>query len=114
MGVPGEDLPKVFHYFKEGHPYFDKDVVVIGGKNSSVDAALELVKSGARVTVLYRGNEYSPSIKPWILPEFEALVRNGTIRMEFGACVEKSPRMKLCFAPERKNSLPLKMILYLP
>jgi thioredoxin reductase (NADPH) len=85
MNVPGEDLPKVSHYFKEAHPYFDKDVCVIGGKNSSVDAALELVKAGARVTVLYRGIEYSPSIKPWILPEFEALVRNGTIIMEFNS-----------------------------
>src|SRR4051794_24553564 len=83
MSVPGENLPKVFHYFKEAHPYFDKDVCVIGGKNSSVDAALELVKAGARVTVLYRGKEYSSSIKPWILPEFEALVRNGIIKMEF-------------------------------
>lgn len=87
MNKPGEDLPKVFHYFKEGHPYFNKDVVVIGGKNSSIDAALELVKAGARVTVLYRGSEYSPSIKPWILPEFESLVRNGTIIMEFQANV---------------------------
>jgi thioredoxin reductase (NADPH) len=89
MNVPGEDLPKVSHYFKEAHPYFDKDVVVIGGKNSSVDAALELVKAGARVTVLYRGSEYSPSIKPWILPEFEALVRHGAIKMEFGASVKE-------------------------
>jgi thioredoxin reductase (NADPH) len=87
MNVTGEDLPKVSHYFKEAHPYFDKDVCVIGGKNSSVDAALELVKAGARVTVLYRGKEYSPSIKPWILPEFEALVRNGIIKMEFDAHV---------------------------
>ncbi|MCM3692868.1 YpdA family putative bacillithiol disulfide reductase [Neobacillus niacini] len=85
MNVPGEDLPKVSHYFKEAHPYFDTDVCVIGGKNSSVDAALELVKAGARVSVLYRGKEYSPSIKPWILPEFEALVRNGTIIMEFNS-----------------------------
>ena len=89
MNVPGEDLPKVFHYFKEAHPYFDKDVCVIGGKNSSVDAALELVKAGARVTVLYRGREYSPSIKPWILPEFESLVKNGTITMEFQADVKE-------------------------
>ncbi|WP_066366528.1 YpdA family putative bacillithiol disulfide reductase [Neobacillus fumarioli] len=87
MNVPGEDLPKVFHYFKEAHPFFDKDVCVIGGKNSSVDAALELVKAGARVTVLYRGKEYSPSIKPWILPEFDSLVRNGIIQMEFNANV---------------------------
>ncbi|EOQ14189.1 YpdA family putative bacillithiol disulfide reductase [Bacillus pseudomycoides] len=89
MNVPGEKLEKVSHYFKEGHPYFDRDVVVIGGKNSSVDAALELVKTGARVTVLYRGGEYSQSIKPWILPEFEALVRNGTIQIQFHAHVKE-------------------------
>ncbi|AZU63174.1 YpdA family putative bacillithiol disulfide reductase [Neobacillus mesonae] len=89
MNVPGESLPKVFHYFKEAHPYFDKDVCVIGGKNSSVDAALELVKAGARVTVIYRGNEYSPSIKPWILPEFESLVRNGVIEMHFNSHVKE-------------------------
>jgi thioredoxin reductase (NADPH) len=97
MNVPGEELPKVFHYFKEGHPYFDKDVCVIGGKNSSVDAALELVKAGARVTVLYRGNEYSPSIKPWILPEFEALVRNETIVMEFNANVKEITENQVIF-----------------
>ncbi|RAK22188.1 thioredoxin reductase (NADPH) [Anoxybacillus vitaminiphilus] len=89
MNVPGEDLPKVTHYFKEGHPYYNTDCVVIGGKNSSVDAALELVKAGARVTVLYRGNEYSPSIKPWILPEFDSLVRRGVIKMEFNAHVKE-------------------------
>ncbi len=89
MNIPGEDLPKVSHYFKEAHPYFDKDVCVIGGKNSSVDAAIELVKAGARVTVLYRGKEYSSSIKPWILPEFEALVRSGIITMEFDSHIIK-------------------------
>lgn len=89
MNIPGEDLPKVSHYFKEAHPYFDKDVCVIGGKNSSVDAAIELVKAGARVTVLYRGTEYSSSIKPWILPEFEALVRSGIITMEFDSHIIK-------------------------
>jgi len=89
MNVPGEDLPKVTHYFKEGHPFYNTDCVVIGGKNSSVDAALELVKAGARVTVLYRGSAYSPSIKPWILPEFDALVRQGVIQMEFNARVQE-------------------------
>lgn len=83
MNVPGESLSKVFHYFKEAHPYFDKDVVVVGGKNSSIDATLELVKAGARVTVLYRGSHYSNSIKPWILPEFDSLIRNGIVKMEF-------------------------------
>ncbi|PLR99770.1 YpdA family putative bacillithiol disulfide reductase [Bacillus sp. T33-2] len=85
MNVPGEDLPKVMHYFKEAHPYFDMDVAVVGGKNSSVDAAIELVKAGTRVTVIYRGHEYSPSIKPWILPEFDSLARNGKIKMEFNS-----------------------------
>ncbi|KKB37947.1 YpdA family putative bacillithiol disulfide reductase [Bacillus thermotolerans] len=85
MNIPGEEMDKVFHYFKEAHPYFDTDVAVIGGKNSSVDAALELHKAGARVTVLYRGEEYSKSIKPWVLPEFDALVRNGEVRMEFSS-----------------------------
>jgi thioredoxin reductase (NADPH) len=89
MNVPGEDLPKVTHYFKEAHPYYNTDCVVIGGKNSSVDAALELVKAGARVTVLYRGSGYSPSIKPWILPEFDSLVRKGIIKMEFNAHVKE-------------------------
>ncbi|WP_433742889.1 YpdA family putative bacillithiol disulfide reductase [Falsibacillus pallidus] len=85
MNIPGENLDKVFHYFKEPHPFFDTDVVVIGGKNSAVDAALELNKAGARVTSLYRGSEYSKSVKPWILPEFDALVRNEQIKMEFNA-----------------------------
>lgn len=89
IGVPGENLPKVFHYFKEAHPYFDKDVVVIGLKNSGVDATLELVKAGARVTVLYRGSEYSPKIKPWILPEFEGHVRNERIKMEWRSVVKE-------------------------
>ncbi|MEE1132742.1 MAG: YpdA family putative bacillithiol disulfide reductase [Caryophanon sp.] len=83
LGLPGEELPKVLHYFKEGHPYFDTDVLVIGGKNSAVDAALELHKAGARVTCVYRGSDYSPSVKPWVLPDFAALVRNGEITMHF-------------------------------
>lgn len=89
MGIPGEELGKVSHYFKEAHPYFDTDVAVIGGKNSAIDAALELQKAGARVTVLYRGDHYSPSIKPWVLPDFEALVRNGEIAMVFNAEVRE-------------------------
>ncbi|MEK4301288.1 YpdA family putative bacillithiol disulfide reductase [Oceanobacillus sp. FSL W8-0428] len=87
LDIPGEDLPKVTHYFKEAHEYFNQKVVVIGGKNSSVDATLELHKAGAHVTVIYRGDVYSESIKPWILPEFESLVRNGKVDMVFGASV---------------------------
>ncbi|MFS0576721.1 YpdA family putative bacillithiol disulfide reductase [Sporosarcina sp. 179-K 3D1 HS] len=87
LGAEGEDLPKVFHYFKEAHPYFRKHVVVIGGKNSAVDAAIELERAGAYVTVVYHGSDYSPSVKPWILPGFESLVRNGAIAMHFDSSV---------------------------
>ena len=87
LDVKGADLSKVKHYFKEAHPYFNQDVVVIGGKNSAVDAALELEKAGANVTVLYRGDRYSAAIKPWILPNFESLVNHEKIDMEFDANV---------------------------
>ncbi|WP_445479958.1 YpdA family putative bacillithiol disulfide reductase [Lysinibacillus irui] len=87
LKIQGEQLPKVFHYFKEGHEFFDTDVLVIGGKNSAVDAALELNKAGARVTVAYRGSEYSSSIKPWVLPEFEGVVKTGEVAMHFNTNV---------------------------
>lgn len=83
MRITGEEKPHVYHYFHEAHPYFDQDVAVIGGKNSAIDAALELEKAGARVRVYYRGEEYSESIKPWILPEFASLVKNSAISMYF-------------------------------
>ena len=119
MNIEGEDLPKVLHYFKEAHPYFDKDVVVVGGKNSSVDAALELVKAGARVTVIYRGSEYSPSIKPWILPEFDSLVRNETIKMEFNAQIKEIHQDKVIYLKndqmyEIKNDFVFAMTGYHP
>ncbi len=89
LDVPGADLPHVHHYFKEAHPYFRRNVLVIGGKNSAVDAALELERAGAHVTVVYRGSDYSKSMKPWILPGFESLVNSGKIRMLFDTSVEE-------------------------
>lgn len=89
LNVEGANLSKVMHYFKEGHPYFGQDVLVIGGKNSAVDAALALHKAGSRVTVSYHGTSYSKSIKPWILPEFDGLVRKGEITMLFDSMVDK-------------------------
>lgn len=83
MNIPGENLSKVKHYFKEGHPYFDTDILIVGGKNSAIDAGLALYKAGARVTVVYRGSQYSPSIKPWVLPDFAALAKNGEVNMLF-------------------------------
>ncbi len=108
MHVPGEQLPHVFHYFKEAHPYFDCDVTVIGGKNSSIDAALELVKAGARVTVLYRGSECSKSIKPWILPEFDALVRKGIVKMEFQADIMRIEENSITYIVQKQNKKTIK------
>lgn len=98
MDIPGENSAKVMHYFKEAHPYFNKNVLVIGGKNSAVDATLELHKAGADVTVLYRGDTYSKSVKPWILPEFEALVRKKKVKMEFNAEVVKITNHDVSYA----------------
>lgn len=100
LEVEGAELSKVMHYFKEPHPYFDQDVVIIGGKNSAVDAAIELEKAGARVTVIYRGETYSPAIKPWILPNFESLVRRGNVQMHFNSQVTKITEDQVMFEKE--------------
>ncbi|MFU0768207.1 bacillithiol disulfide reductase YpdA [Staphylococcus pasteuri] len=97
LEVEGADLPKVSHYFKEAHPYFDQNVVIIGGKNSAVDAALELEKAGANVTVIYRGDRYPKAIKPWILPNFESLVNHEKITMEFNANVTQITEDKVVY-----------------
>ncbi|MFS0786829.1 YpdA family putative bacillithiol disulfide reductase [Shouchella sp. 1P09AA] len=89
MNIPGETNSHVMHYFKEAHPYFNHHVVVIGGKNSAVDAAIELEKAGAHVTMLYRGSDYSASVKPWILPELVSLVKNKRISLAFNAHINQ-------------------------
>lgn len=83
LDVPGGDKEKVSHYFKEAHPYFNQHVLVVGGRNSSADAAMELEKAGAHVTVIYRGRDYSKSIKPWVLPHLKSLVEHGKIDYRF-------------------------------
>lgn len=103
LEVQGQELSKVMHYFKEAHPYFNQDVVIIGGKNSAVDAAIELEKVGANVTVLYRGSEYSKSIKPWILPNFESLAKHEKITMHFNSEVERIDEDTLTFNKEGKS-----------
>ncbi len=79
LGVPGETLPHVTHYYRDPMPYFDQDVVIIGGKNSAVEAALDLWRHGARVTVVHRGSALSTGVKYWILPDFDNRVANGSI-----------------------------------
>lgn len=81
LEVPGESLPKVSHFFTEAHPYTNTDVVIVGGANSAVDAALELERVGARVTVVHRGEQLARGVKPWVLPVFMAKVDKGDIKL---------------------------------
>ncbi len=87
MGIPGEDLPHVFHYYREPHPYYDSDVTVIGGKNSAAIAALELWRHGARVTLVHRGPGISPSVKYWIKPDVENRIKAGEVKAYFNSTV---------------------------
>jgi thioredoxin reductase (NADPH) len=80
LGIPGEDLPKVAHYYSEAHPYFNCDVAVIGGANSAAEAALELYRNGARVTLIHRQPALSHRIKYWVKPDIENRLKHGEIR----------------------------------
>jgi len=79
LGVPGEDLPHVSHYYKEAHAYWGRDVVVVGGKNSAAEAALDLWRGGARVTLVHRYAELGASIKYWVRPDIENRINAGQI-----------------------------------
>ena len=85
LDVPGEDLDHVSHYYDEAHASYGLDVVVIGGKNSAVEAALELYRAGARVTMVYRKPEFSRSVKYWLRPDVENRIAAGEITAHLGA-----------------------------
>jgi thioredoxin reductase (NADPH) len=79
MGVPGEDLSHVSHYYTEAHFFYDRDVAVIGGKNSAVEAALDLFRGGARVSMIHRGAMLGSTVKYWIRPDIENRFKNAEI-----------------------------------
>jgi thioredoxin reductase (NADPH) len=87
LGIPGEDRPKVIHYYKEAHPYYNSDVLVIGAKNSAALAALELWWTGARVTLVHRGPGIHDHVKYWIKPNIENRIKNGEIPAYFHSAV---------------------------
>lgn len=88
LGVPGEDLPHVFHRYEEAAPFFGKRVAVVGGSNSAVEVVLDLFRGGAQVTLVHRGKWVRPSVKYWLLPDFENRVKEGSIRALMEARVE--------------------------
>lgn len=81
LGVPGEDLPHVSHYFREPHDYFGRRLVIVGGRNSAVEAAIRCQRLGADVTLTYRGADFDPAVvKWWLLPEIRGMIRDGRVR----------------------------------
>lgn len=83
LQVPGENLQKVSHYYKEAHFYTMQKVVVVGASNSSVDAALEIWRKGGEVTMVIRGNAIGPRVKYWVKPDIENRIKEGSIHVYF-------------------------------
>lgn len=81
LGIRGEELPHVSHYFRDPHTYFRKDLLVIGGRNSAIEAAVRCQRAGARVTISYRREDFdAASVKFWLLPEIRSMIRDGRVR----------------------------------
>ncbi|GAB6989026.1 YpdA family putative bacillithiol disulfide reductase [Paenibacillus pini] len=95
IGIPGEDLDKVTHYFREAHPYTGMRVAIIGGSNSAVDASMELIRVGAQIDMIYRGETVSENIKPWVRPAFEAMVQKGKIKLHTQSMVKEISQLSL-------------------
>jgi len=89
LDVPGEDLPHVTHLFTEGHWAFRQDVVVVGGGNSAVEAALDLYRSGARATIVHFLPQLDHNIKPWVLPDITNRIKDGSIGARFSSRVRE-------------------------
>jgi thioredoxin reductase (NADPH) len=89
MNIPGEDLPKVLHYYREPHPFFGLDVLIVGGKNSAAIAALELWRHGARVTMVHRREGIGSSVKYWIKPDIENRIKAGQVKAYFNSTVKE-------------------------
>ncbi len=119
LDVPGEDLPKVTHYYREPHPFNNSDVVVVGAKNSAAIAALELWRHGARVTLVHRGTAIASGVKYWIKPDIENRIKNHDIAAYFNTSVrEIMPDSVLLATPQGelrlKNDFVLAMTGYHP
>jgi thioredoxin reductase (NADPH) len=106
LKVPGEALPKVIHYYKEAHPYFNHDVLVVGGKNSAAIVALELHRTGARVTLAHRGPGMHKHVKYWIKPDIENRIRFNEVKAYFNTSVKEiHPDSVLLETPEGPVSI---------
>jgi thioredoxin reductase (NADPH) len=111
LRVPGEDLPHVTHVFREGHEAFDQTVVVVGGGNSAAEAALDLWRSGARVTLVHFGPTFDKKIKPWVLPDFVNREKEGSIAARWDSRVVRiEPDSVTITSPRGEESLPADLV----
>lgn len=120
MNIPGEDLPKVKHYYTEPYPYAKQKIVVVGSSNSAVDAALETYRKGAEVTMIIRHSEISKSVKYWVKPDIENRIAEGSIAAYFNAELMEIKQHSVVFKDEKgelqeiENDFVLAMTGYLP
>ncbi|WP_419870277.1 YpdA family putative bacillithiol disulfide reductase [Chryseobacterium sp. CT-SW4] len=120
MNIPGEDLPKVKHYYTEPYPYAQQKIVVVGSSNSAVDAALETYRKGAEVTMIIRHSEISKSVKYWVKPDIENRIAEGSIQAYFNAEMLEIKENSVIFRDEKgqsheiENDFVLAMTGYLP
>jgi thioredoxin reductase (NADPH) len=111
LGVPGETLPHVTHVYREGHPAFDQDVVVVGGGNSAAEAALDLWRAGGRVTLVHFGPTFDKKIKPWVLPDLENRMKEGAIAARWNSRVaEIAPGLVTIRGPHGDERLPARFV----
>jgi thioredoxin reductase (NADPH) len=114
MGVPGEDLPHVSHYYTQPHPFFRKRVVIVGGKNSAAEAALDLFRAGASVTIVHRRSALGESIKYWVKPDIENRIKEGSIAARFNTTIrEVRPTEVLVESEGRQDVLPADAVFLL-
>jgi thioredoxin reductase (NADPH) len=107
LGVPGEDLPKVSHYYSEPYEFFQRDVLVVGGRNSAAEAALDLYRHGARVTLVHRGVGLSDGIKYWVLPDIENRLKGGQIAGHLNSTVKEITHDRVILStPEGVREIP--------
>ncbi|MDX1617652.1 MAG: YpdA family putative bacillithiol disulfide reductase [Balneolaceae bacterium] len=112
MNVPGEELPKVRHYYDEAHPYAWQDLLVVGAGNSGVDAALETYRSGARVTMAIRDSGIKETVKYWVKPDIENRIKNGEIKAYFNTEVAEIRQQEVVLdTPDGRETIPNDFVL---
>jgi len=114
LGIPGENLPHVFHYYSEAHQYYRQRVVVVGGKNSAAEASLELFRAGVHVTLVHRRAALGDSIKYWVRPDIDNRIKEGSIAARFESrVVEVRPTEVVIEHHGTQESLPAEAVFLL-